>query len=423
VPFFACFPPHAPVWAALVLAAALSAPAGAQTPMPGGAVDVAAHPGPSLREALAAAWALSPPARSADSRRAEVQARERAASSWINGSPSALLAQRSDRFSNNGGFREYEAELELPIWSPGVRGAAQRELAAQALAFEPQQQAARLKLAAEVREAAARLALARSEGELAARKHSDAQALAQDVERRVNAGDSARVDALQARSQLAQAASARAQADMAMSRLQHQWLALTGLAAAPSLDETLPDAAAARPQEHPAFRAAETRVQAAQARLELSETDRRDAMSVGVGLTRERASFGAAGETSLRLAIKIPFGTDTRNAPRIAAARAELDAAQAERDAIQRQLQGELASAQAELEAARRTQAAMGERARLASEVQALVAKAYRLGESDLPTRLRADSEKFEAELSVARANVSMQRAISQLNQSLGLLP
>jgi cobalt-zinc-cadmium efflux system outer membrane protein len=423
VPFFARFPPHTPVWAALVLAAALSAPAGAQTPMPGGAVDVAAHPGPSLREALAAAWALSPPARSADSRRAEVQARERAASSWINGSPSALLAQRSDRFSNNGGFREYEAELELPIWSPGVRGAAQRELAAQALAFEPQQQAARLKLAAEVREAAARLALARSEGELAARKHSDAQALAQDVERRVNAGDSARVDALQARSQLAQAASARAQADMAMSRLQHQWLALTGLAAAPSLDETLPDAAAARPQEHPAFRAAETRVQAAQARLELSETDRRDAMSVGVGLTRERASFGAAGETSLRLAIKIPFGTDTRNAPRIAAARAELDAAQAERDAIQRQLQGELASAQAELEAARRTQAAMGERARLASEVQALVAKAYRLGESDLPTRLRADSEKFEAELSVARANVSMQRAISQLNQSLGLLP
>jgi cobalt-zinc-cadmium efflux system outer membrane protein len=423
VPFFACFPPHAPVWAALVLAAALSAPAGAQTPMPGGAVDVAAHPGPSLREALAAAWALSPPARSADSRRAEMQARERAASSWINGSPSALLAQRSDRFSNNGGFREYEAELELPIWSPGVRGAAQRELAAQALAFEPQQQAARLKLAAEVREAAARLALARSEGELAARRHSEAQTLAQDVERRVNAGDSARVDALQARSQLAQAASARAQADMAMSRLQHQWLALTGLAAAPSLDETLPDAAAARPQEHPAFRAAETRVQAAQARLELSETDRRDAMSVGVGLTRERASFGAAGETSLRLAIKIPFGTDTRNAPRIAAARAELDAAQAERDAIQRQLQGELASAQAELEAARRTQAAMGERARLASEVQALVAKAYRLGESDLPTRLRADSEKFEAELSVARANVSMQRAISQLNQSLGLLP
>jgi cobalt-zinc-cadmium efflux system outer membrane protein len=422
VPFFARFPPHSPAWAALVLAAALSAPAGAQTPPPAGPLAAASRQ-PSLREAVDAAWALSPAARSDDSRRAEMQARERAASSWINGSPSALLAQRSDRFSNNGGFREYEAELELPIWSPGVRGAAQRELATQRLAFEPRQQAARLKLAGEVRETAAGLALARSESELAIRKHSEAVTLAQDVERRVKAGDSARVDALHARSQLAQAASARAQADMALSRLQHQWLALTGLAATPSLDETASDANAALPPEHPALRAAETQVQAAQARLEFSESDRRDAMAVGVGVTRERASVGAAGETSLRLGIKIPLDTDARNAPRIAAARAELDAAQAGLDAVRRQVQGELASARAELLAARQTQSAMAERARLGAEVQALVAKAYRLGESDLPTRLRADSEKFEADLSLARAQVGMQRAISRLNQSLGLLP
>ncbi len=408
-------------WPLLVLAA-LSVPAGAQLPPaePGAA---ATHRTPSLREALAAAWALSPAARSDDNRRADLQARERAASSWINGSPSALLAQRSDRFGNNGGLREYEAELELPIWSPGVRGAAQRELAAQRLAFEPRQAAAQLRLAAEVREAAAGLALARSESELATRKHGEAQTLAQDVERRVKAGDSARVDALQAQALRAQAASAEAQAHMALLRRQHQWRALTGLAAAPPLEETPPDLAASLTPEHPALQAATARVQAAQAGLEFSEADRRDPMAVGVGVARERASFGAAGETSLRLALKIPFGTDARNAPRIAAARAELDAAQAERDAIERQLQGELLSARAELEAARRTQAAMAERARLGTEVQALVAKAYRLGESDLPTRLRADSEKFEADLSLARAGAGLQRAISQLNQSLGLLP
>ena len=411
------------LWPILVVVAALPGGAGAQTPLPAETSAASAHQSPSLREALASAWALSPAARSADSRRADLQARERAAASWINGSPSALLAQRSDRFGNNGGFREYEAELELPIWSPGVRGATQRELAAQRLAFEPQQQAARLRLAAEVREAAAGLALARSESELAARKHSEAQTLAQDVERRVKAGDSARVDALQAQSQVAQAASAEALAHMALLRRQHQWQALTGLAAAASLEESPPDLAGALAPAHPAVQAAAARVQAAQAALERSETDRRDPMAIGVGVTRERASFGAAGETSLRLALKIPFGTDARNAPRIAAARAELDAAQAERDATERQLQGELASARAELESARRMQAAMAERARLGTEVQALVAKAYRLGESDLPTRLRADSEKFEADLSLARARAGLQRAISQLNQSLGLLP
>jgi len=411
------------LWTILALAAASSAGAGAQTPLPAATNAAAAQQAPSLRVALAAAWALSPAARSTDSRRAGIEALERAASSWINGSPSALLAQRSDRFSNNAGFREYEAELELPIWSPGVRGAARRELAAQRLAFEPRQVAEQLKLAAEVREAAAGLALARSESELATRKHSEAHILAQDVERRVKAGDSARVDALQARSQLAQAASAQAQADLALARQQHQWLALTGLAAAALLDETVPSGKPVVSPDHPAVLAAQTRVQAAQAKLELSETDRRDPMAVGLGVTRERASFGAAGETSLRLALKIPLGTDARNAPRIAAARAELDAAQAERDAAQRQVQGEQASAIAELEAARRTQAAMAERARLGTEVQDLVARAYRLGESDLPTRLRADSEKFEAELSLARARVGLQRAISRLNQASGLLP
>lgn len=404
--------------AAFTVASAQTAP-----PQPPPSLAAAATGSTSLREALDAAWALSTAARSADSRRAQLQARERAASSWINGSPSALLAQRSDRFNNNSGMREYEAELELPIWSPGVRGATQRELAAQRLGFEPQQLVARLKLAAEVREAAANLAVARTERDLAERKHSEALVLAQDVERRVKAGDVARVDSLQAQSQVAQAASGREQAQQALSRLQNQWLALTGLAAVPSLEEPMPSANPAIGLDHPAIQAAQTRVQAAQAALELSETDKRDPMAVGVGVTRERSAFGAAGETSLRLALKIPFGTDSRNAPRIAAARAELDAAQAEADAVQRQTRGELVSATAELEAARRTQASMAERARLSTEVQGLVVKSYRLGESDLPTRLRADSEKFEADLSLARARVGMQRAISQLNQALGLLP
>ncbi|MDP1953522.1 MAG: TolC family protein [Polaromonas sp.] len=378
---------------------------------------------PSLQDALEAAWALSPAARSADSRRAEVLARERAAASWINGTPSATLAQRSDRFSANRGFREYEAELELPLWSPGVRDATARELAAQRLSFEPQQLLARLRLAAEVRELAASLAIARTERDLAARKLSEARTLAQDVDRRVKAGDTARVDSLLAQSQVAQAASGAEQAEGALKRIQNQWLALTGLSTVPLLNEVPPSPSALSRPDHPVLQAAQAQVQAAQAKLALTEADKRDPMSLGVGVTRERATFGAAGETTLRLALKIPFGGDNRNIARIAAARAELETAQADADAAARQTSGELASASVELDAARRTEATMAERARLSQEVQSLVAKAFRLGESDLPTRLRADSEKFEADLSLARARVGLQRAISQLNQALGLLP
>lgn len=49
--------------------------------------------------------------------------------------------------------------------------------------------------------------------------------------------------------------------------------------------------------------------------------------------------------------------------------------------------------------------------------------KSYRLGESDLPTRLRAETERFEAELAHARAQIETRRAISKLNQAHGLLP
>ena len=151
--------------------------------------------------------------------------------------------------------------------------------------------------------------------------------------------------------------------------------------------------------------------------------DKRDPMSVGLGVARERGNFGGAGETKLRIALRIPLGGDNRNAPRQAAARAEVDMAQAELDAAQRQLPAEVAAATADLSAARTAQTAARERVRLSSEVQTLITKSWRLGDSDLPTRLRADNDQFEASLQLARATIDVQRAIANLNQAHGILP
>uniref|UniRef100_UPI0033425716 TolC family protein n=1 Tax=Sphingorhabdus sp. TaxID=1902408 RepID=UPI0033425716 len=124
-----------------------------------------------------------------------------------------------------------------------------------------------------------------------------------------------------------------------------------------------------------------------------------------------------------RIALRIPLGGDNRNAARRGAARAELDAAQSELAAVQRQLPTEVTAASAELRATRAAQIAARERTRLSTEVQALIAKSWELGDSDLPTRLRADNEQFEASLSLARATVDVQRAIANLNQAHGLMP
>ena len=377
-----------------------------------------AQPAPPLRQAVDAAWALSPQVRALANRQAAFVARGRAAASLLSGPASVSLAHRSDRAGSNGGLRELEAELSAPVWNPGVRSATRGELDAERLAFDRKLALAKLGLAAEVRDLAAQSALARNERDVAARKHEEAGALAADVGRRVRAGELARVDLLQAQALQQQAASVQAQASSAMTRLQARWLALTGLPAVAGLEE-----AAATAGEHPALAAAQAELRAAQARLALAEADRRDPVEVGVGLARERAAYGAASETSLRLALRVPLGSEGRNAPRLAAARAEVDTAQADADAAQRTVLAGQQAARSALEAAQRSEVLAAERERLSREVQALIAKAYQLGESDLPTRLRADSERFDAELAHARARVEARHALSTLNQALGSLP
>ena len=388
----------------------------------------------SLRAALDAAWALHPASRASDNRAADMEARARAAQSFTSGASSVGLAHRTDALSGDGGLREVEAEVEVPLWNPGVRRATQNQVTADVSALAWQQRAERLKLAGEVREAAAQVALARAERDSAARKQLEATQLADDIERRVKVGDLARVDAMQARVNAHQAHGLLAQSDAVLLRALGQWRALTGQTQAANLVESVTTAIAqnqagtmlnlrAVQSEHPTFQAAQAQVQTALARLALTEADRRDPMALGLGVTRERAATGANLETSVRLALRIPLGGDSRNAPKLAAARAELDAAQAQADAVVRQLEADIAAAFADLQAARQQEALAAQRATLSTQIQELVAKSHRLGESDLPTRLRADNEKFDADLSLARARIALQRAMSLLNQSLGTLP
>lgn len=373
---------------------------------------------PLLREAVEAAWALSPQARALQNRQAELDARAGAASSLMSGPPAISLSHRTDRPGSNGGLRESEVEISMPLWNPGVRTATAGQVRADRAAFETQLVVAKTKLATEVRELATQAAVAQIEREVAQRKVQETLQLTSDVERRVKVGEVARIDMLQAQSVQRQAAIAQAQAESALARTLAQWRGLTGLEQAAALDES-----AGAPQEHPSVAAADAQLRAAQARLALTEADQRDPMEVGLGVARERAAAGAPSETSVKLSLRVPLGSYGRNAPKLAAARAEVDAADAEAQAVRRSADAERRSARSDLDAARRAEALAADRERLGQEVQALIARSYRLGESDLPTRLRADGERFEAELAHARARVETRRAVSKLNQAFGILP
>ena len=389
-----------------------------------------AQPVPTLREALDAAWALAASQRALPQRINELDARVRATDAWAAGPPTLLLAHRTDMLTGNSGLRELEAEVAVPLWNTRTRSASRSQIDADRALLERQLAAARLKIAGELRDLASQAALARAEQALATRKLAEAGTLAQDVERRVRAGDVARVDSLQAQSVVQQANVSLVQAQAAISRVQSQWQALTGLAtvADPASDSAPPNGSLtitleAMKTDHPTVTAAAAQTQAARSRLQLAEANRRDPMELSVGSTVSQGVFGASSETSLRIALKIPLGGDIRNGARIAAARAELDVAEAEGDAVTRHVNADVATARADVLAARANEEALQARAKFSAEVQALFAKSYRLGESDLPTRLRAENERFEADLALGRARVESQRALSRLQQSLGQLP
>jgi cobalt-zinc-cadmium efflux system outer membrane protein len=164
-------------------------------------------------------------------------------------------------------------------------------------------------------------------------------------------------------------------------------------------------------------------VATAQAKLGQATQNLRNNPELELGVRRERITFGDTYDNSIQLGFRLPFGTDARNRPRIAAANAELIEAHAAFGLERARLAAEIEAARRELEQTRAVVLFAETRFTLAADTQRLLAKAFALGELDLVSRLRAESERFESELNFTRAKLEAARAVARLNQALGVLP
>lgn len=383
----------------------------------------------TLQQALETAWQRSSAARTQASRLADLQAQRSSANGFLAGAPELTLAHRTDHLNRNGGLREWEAEIEAPLQRPQVRQAQLGQLDAQQRALTPSQNAEKLKLAGQLRELLAQARLAQVDTATARAKLEESRQLVQDMERRLRAGDIARLDALQ--SQAAQS-QAQAQLDLALAHLQQlllQWQGLTGQTQWPIELKTPSESSQSgfvanlSLEQHPALLAALAQREIARSKLRASEADNRDPMAVALGVTRERGAFGQNSEGTLRLALRIPFATEQRNAPRLSATRLELDTAEVELETTQRSLQSELSLRQSQLASARAAQAAATSRLELVKQAHELILRAWRLGDRSLAERLRADGERFEAEQIASRSRIEVINAQAHLQQAMGLLP
>ena len=139
--------------------------------------------------------------------------------------------------------------------------------------------------------------------------------------------------------------------------------------------------------------------------------------------TREREAIGERYGQTVTLGVRIPLGAGPRHEGRVAAAQADAVEAQAQLALDRARLQSEGEAAVARVHAARAQLAAAERRATLARETRGFFEQSFRLGESDLPTRLRIEAEAFEAERQAARSRIELAAAVSAWRQALGLLP
>jgi outer membrane protein, heavy metal efflux system len=376
----------------------------------------------TLRAALAAAWPRAVAARESEGQRRRAEADRAVAGSVWAAPPSLELSHRNDRLQGNAGRRETEIGVAVALWLPGQRAAragAADAAAAQALAAE---QVARLRLAGELRDAAWQIAAAQAELDQTDTQARGLKQLADDVERRVRAGDLARADALAAQAEHLAATALQSEVGQRLQAARARWSLLTGLAAMPDPTASSEGAAGVGPP-HPELQLASQSTELARQRVELMRRSRRDSPELTVGMRQDTPGRAEASQGSLVVGLRLPFGTDDRNRPLEAAALSELGVAQTHEQRLRERLDSEIVAARDALRSVQAQLEAETSRARLLRERAALIDKSFRAGETPLPDLLRALAAAAQADSAAARQTAALGLARARLQQTLGVLP
>jgi outer membrane protein TolC len=375
-----------------------------------------------LRAAVNSAWDRSPELAGSPGRQAAATARGRSADSFTPGPPSLGGGFVADGVRNARGGREAELSLATPLWLPGEGTASRRVADADLTRLTAQQQAQRLAVAGEVREALAAVALAQIEAAGSSARLRDARSLEADVGRRVRGRDAAEAELLTARLDRMDAEIALGERQATLDGAKLAFRSLTGVEPEPAaLNE--PDPPQAVAGSHPRIAEAEGTAAAADASRRLAEIQTRDSPEIGI-LARSSREIGSTQyDNRIGIQFRLPFSTDTRNAPRQMAAQAELTEATATAANVRRQVELQAARARVELDTARQAAVTTRQRAAVYRQQRGLSEAAFRGGQASLADVIRVRALATEADVAQGRAEIALRLSRSRVNQSLGILP
>ena len=392
-----------------ILCAALAAPLA-----PGAAAS-------TLKQAFESAWQRAPAARTLEARQDETAAARDNATSWLASNPTLGLSHRADQGASRRDERELEVSLSSSFWRPGQKRARQALAASSSAEVAAHLGATRLAVAALVRTrvweaAAAQVNLEEKQDHL---KHLEG--LADEVARRVKAGDLARTDGLLAMQEVLAVRIAVLNAHTGASEALVRYRAVTGLATLPPLEpEALANSGARTNVRLLAATASEQRARAA---LRLAVNNRTPAPGIALSMRRNDENPLREPVNSVGVSLQIPLASAFLNRGAESAALTSIATAAAETAAMQAEADADLEIAQQKLANARATLDTAAARAAALHEHTELFEKAFRAGERGLGDLLRSRALTHEADVAVAQQKVALGLAHAQHNQALGILP
>ena len=381
-------------------------------------------PSVTLSQAVNSAWARAVVAREATGQLTKADADKSAAQRLWAKSPSLEYSQRDNRFQADTGLKETEFGVVWPVWQWGQRGA-QNTLAASALTkADHNAQFVRLKLAAEVREAIWMTKDAEVEYGEAVLLAETLTRLARDVDRRVSAGDLARVDSLVAHGERLAALALQSEASQKLSAMLARWQNLTGLRTPLSTEAATEQPSALKSViAHPELLLSIQSADEAKKKLELVEASNREAPELKVGMRQELAARTQPGQSTLIVGFRLPLGTSDRNRPLLAAALTDVEVSTTQEQRTHERIESEHELAKQALTFAQQQLQSAKERADLLNERTALIEKSFKAGETSLPDYLRAVSLSSQAQTAYLRQISKTYLATARFNQSLGVMP
>ena len=341
---------------------------------------------------------------------------------WFADSPRINLGYQMDSLHKDEGYREFETGVELPLWRRSQKKAF-KSLAEQSSSYaEIFPSLTRLKVSGRVRESIWELAESRAQFELTKKELETSKKLEKAILRRVELGDRPTTDALLATQEVLGKQAALHTREATLKESSHHYHHLTGLTQIPKkIEEEL--SSDTNDKDHPILAAATLLLEQSRAKLKLQRKAALGQPSLNLNLRQEQDENGADDLDSLGIGFSLPIGSRKHATPLITEAVRKEAAAKAELFRLRHRVEADLDKAQIELESVTKSIALSEQRIKIARKSSRLVKLAYESGESSLIELLRSQETEFAAEREHTRLQIAHGRAISNINQSLGVMP